>query len=258
MSKLIGCWDDLVFEYRSRDYGAYLLRYNYPYYLAASALIVIFSFLAGMVGPRVFGDKQVQVQENKKVRVIDYNELTAPPPIEKIYIPPKQVVQQVKVEKYVAPIVTQDEVDESEEMMTMEEVAENMESSDGSVGDYEGTEMVVVEPPAPPAEEAVVEQDSTLKPPEFPGGKEELSKWLSEHLKYPAVAQRMGVEGKVVVEFFVDENGKICDPTIKESLQRLCDNEAMRLVRSMPDWIPGEKNGVKNRQKYTLPVPFVL
>jgi protein TonB len=68
----------------------------------------------------------------------------------------------------------------------------------------------------------------------------------------------MGVEGRVVVEFFVDENGKICDPTIKESLHRLCDNEAMRLVSSMPDWIPGEKNGIKNRQKYTLPVPFVL
>jgi len=258
MSKLISSWDELVFENRPKDYGAYPLRYNYPYYVAVSALIVIFSFLAGMAGPRVFSDKEVQMQEIKKVRVIDYNELTAPPPIEKIYIPPKQVVQQVKVEKYIAPIVTQEEVDESEEMMTMEEVAESMESSEGAVGDYEGTETVVVEPPAPPAEEAVVENDRTLKPPEFPGGKEELSKWLREHLKYPSVAQRMGIEGRVVVEFFVDENGKICDATVKESLHRLCDNEAVRLVRSMPDWIPGEKNGIKNRQKYTLPVPFVL
>jgi len=257
MGKSISCWDDLVFENRRKDYGAYLLRHNYPYCLAASALIVVFISLAGMVGPRIFGDKKSQGQEIKKVRVINYNELTAPPPIEKIYIPPKQVVQQAKVEKYVAPIVTQEEVDESEEMMTMEEVSQNIESAGDAVGDFEAVETVVVEAPVPPVEE-VEAPDPTSRPPEFPGGNEVLAKWLSEHLKYPPVAQRMGIEGKVVVEFFVDENGKISDARVKESLHRLCDNEALRLVKSMPDWIPGEKNGVKNRQKYTLPVPFVL
>jgi periplasmic protein TonB len=258
MNKFINCWDDLVFESRRKDYGAFLLRYNYPYYLAASALVVIFSFLAAMVGPGLFGEKELQTQEIRKVRVIDYNELAAPPPIERIFIPPKQIVQPVKVEKYVAPIVTQEEVDESEDMMTMEEVAEIEEFSEGPIGDFEGIEtVVVVEIPDPPVEKEV-EQDRTVKAPEFPGGKDELSKWLKEHLKYPSVAQRMGIEGNVIVEFFVDENGKICDPTVKESLHRLCDNEAMRLVRAMPDWIPGEKNGIKNRQKYTLPVTFVL
>ncbi len=257
MSKPISCWDDLVFENRPRDYGAYPLRHNYPYYLAASALAVVFTFLAGTFGPHIFSDKKSQGQEIKKVRVINYNELAAPPPIEKIYIPPKQVVQQVKVEKYVAPIVTQEEVDESEEMMTMEEVSETIDYAGEAVGGFEAVETVVVEAPAPPVEE-IEAPDPTSRSPEFPGGNDGLAKWLNEHLKYPPVAQRMGIEGKVVVEFFVDEDGKICDARVKESLHRLCDNEALRLVKSMPDWIPGEKNGVKNRQKYTLPVPFVL
>jgi periplasmic protein TonB len=72
------------------------------------------------------------------------------------------------------------------------------------------------------------------------------------------MAVRMGIEGKVVVAFMVDENGKISDATIIESLHKLCDQEAIRLVKSMPAWTPGEKNGVKTTQKYTLPIHFVL
>ncbi len=98
----------------------------------------------------------------------------------------------------------------------------------------------------------------TGKQPEFPGGETELLKWLKANLKYPPEAKRMGIEGKVVVVFFIDENGKVCDATVKESLQRRCDNEAIRLVESMPAWIPGEENGVKIRVKYYLSVPFVL
>jgi protein TonB len=213
-----------------------------------------------MIGVQISNDKKIQIQEIKKVRVINYSELSAPPPIEKIYVPPppteKVVVQQKKkIEKYVAPVVVQEEVVEpEEEMMTMEEIRELISSTGDSFGDSEGVETVVVV--VTPPEQAIVVGD--YKDPEFPGGKEALMKWLDNHLKYPSVAQRMGVEGKVVVEFIVDENGKISEAEIKESLHRLCDREALRLINSMPDWIPGEKNGVKTLIKYTLSVPFIL
>lgn len=255
----IVCWEETVFEHRNREYGAYLLRYNYPFYLTISALIVIILFLAGMVGLQISNHKKSQVQEIRRVRVINYNELSAPPPIEKIYVPqkPQVIVEQAKVEKYVAPVVVEEEVEEPEEMMTMEEVREDLASTDNSIeaSDGEGTVFIVA---APPVEEIEVEPVFTGKPPEFPGGETALSKWLSENLKYPSVAQRMGIEGKVVVEFIVGENGKISDARIKESLHRLCDKEAVRLVNSMPDWSPAEENGIKISLQYTLTVPFVL
>ncbi len=127
-------WEEIVFEYRNKKYGAYLLRYNYPCYLTIAALIVIILFLSGIVATKIFSGKDLHVQEIKTVRVIKYSELSAPPPIEKTYIPPKQiVVEQAKVEKYVVPVVTQEEVKEPEEMMTMEEVKENLASTDNTV-----------------------------------------------------------------------------------------------------------------------------
>ena len=251
-------WEATVFEHRNKGYGAYLLRYNYPFYLTVSALIVILLFLASMVGLQIRNGKKTQVQALRKVRIINYSELSAPPPIEKIYIPPepepeKEVsVQKVKVEKYVAPVVVQEEVAEPEEMMTMEEVKKDLASTDNTIKASDGDELLVAMPVA-----QVVVSDVTRNP-EFPGGKEAMMAWLDSHLKYPAAAKRMGIEGKVVVAFMVDENGKISDTSIVESLHRLCDREAIRLVKSMPDWIPGERNGVKSAVECSISVLFDL
>lgn len=256
------CWEETVFEHRNREYGAYLLRYSYPCYLTVSALIVISLFLAAMIGMQISKGKKVQVQEIKRVRVINYNELSAPPPIEKVYVPPpekKIIVEKVKVEKYVAPVVVEEEVEEPEEMMTIEEVKENLASTDNTIEASDGVEAdIVVIPAGLVEEEVVVEPVFTGKPPEFPGGEGALTKWLKENLKYPSVAKRMGVEGNVVVEFIIGEDGKTSNAEVIESLHRLCDNEAIRLVKAMPAWSPAEENGVKIPLKYTLTVPFVL
>jgi len=255
-------WEEIVFEHRNKKYGAYLLRYSYPFYLTVSALAVIILFLSVMIGTQISRGKKAQVQEIKRVRVINYNELSAPPPIEKVYVPPpetKVVVEKIKIEKYVAPVVVEEEVEEPEEMMTIEEVKENLASTDNTVEASDGVEADVIILPALSFEEEVeVEPVFTGKGPEFPGGEEGLSRWLKENLKYPDVARRMGVEGNVVIEFVIGEDGKTSDIKVLESLHRLCDNEAVRLVESMPAWSPAEEKGVKIPMKYTLTVPFVL
>lgn len=256
------CWEETVFEHRNREYGAYLLRYSYPFYLTVSALTVIVLFLSAMIGMQISKGKKAQVREIKTVRVINYNELSAPPPIEKVYVPPpetKVVVEKVKVEKYVAPVVVEEEVEEPEEMMTIEEVKENLASTDNTIEASDGVEADVIVLPALSFEEEIeVEPVFTGKRPEFPGGEEGLSRWLKGNLKYPEVARRMGVEGNVIVEFIIGEDGKTSDVRVLESLHRLCDNEAIRLVESMPAWSPAEENGVKIPLKFTLTVPFVL
>lgn len=256
----IGSWEEVVFEFRNKAYGAYPLRYNYPFRLTASAMIVILIFLTVMIVLKVSKDHKEQSRQTRKVRVINYSELSAPPPIEKIYIPPppepepeEVVVQKVKVEKYVAPVVVQEEVAEPEEMMTMEEVKENLASTDNTIEASDGEDIIVE---AIPVAQVVI--SDVTRNPEFPGGRDAMVKWLAKHLKYPSAAKRMGIEGEVVVAFVVDEKGKISETSIVESLHRLCDREAIRLVKSMPDWIPGERSGKKSSVECSITVAFDL
>jgi periplasmic protein TonB len=257
-------WDDAVFEYRNRDYGAYVLRYNYPYHLTVSALIVIALFLFAMFGLRFLKEKQTQISTPKKIIIIDYAKLAQPPPIEQIKSPPKTtIVVQKKIQKYVAPKVTVEEVKEEEEMPTIEEVNKNLGTTNT---DAQGTgEVEVTEVITPPPVEAVVDAPPlkpepviNIKPPEFPGGDKALAKWLVSHMEYPPVATRMGIQGSVTVEFTVDVKGKISDIAVVQSLHRACDNEAIRLIKAMPAWIPGESNEEKVVAKRKLPIPFVL
>lgn len=94
--------------------------------------------------------------------------------------------------------------------------------------------------------------------PEFPGGVQELMKWIQQNLKYPKTAAENGVQGRVVVEFVIEADGSVTDPVVTRSLDPSCDKEALRLINSMPKWKPGTKRGEPVRVKYTLPVQFRL
>lgn len=252
-------WDEAVFEYRNKNYGAYPVRRSYPLHLSFAALIVIFLFLAGMLGPGLFSSKGIKVAGAKKVIVINYDALTAPPPIEKIYIPPKPrvIVQHVKVKKYLAPIVTKEEVKEPEQMMTISQVKKNMASTDNSVHGSKGTEMVVnaVSPPAeikPAAPKIAI-------PPQFPGGDNALLNFLRKNLQYPPMAQEEGITGTVIIEFIVNMDGRLSDIKVVQSVDRSLDREAIHVVKLMPAWKPGISNtGEKIIAKRILPIEFVL
>ena len=95
--------------------------------------------------------------------------------------------------------------------------------------------------------------------PEFPGGQEALFKYLSENVKYPVSAQEKGIQGRAICQFVVDKDGSICDVKIvRTSGDTSLDNEAMRVVKSMPKWTPGQQRGKPVRVKYTMPVSFRL
>ncbi len=94
--------------------------------------------------------------------------------------------------------------------------------------------------------------------PNFPGGSAELQKYLSTHIKYPAMSQEMGSEGRVVVQFVIDKDGSITNPTVVRGVDAYLDKEAIRVISGMPKWKPGVQNGKKVRVKYTVPVVFRL
>lgn len=96
------------------------------------------------------------------------------------------------------------------------------------------------------------------KMPEFPGGKQRLLNWVMKNIQYPAEARRKGVQGRVVITFVINKNGKAVEPVIVQSVDPLLDKEAIRLINSMPKWKPGEEKGEPVRVKFTMPINFRL
>ncbi len=94
--------------------------------------------------------------------------------------------------------------------------------------------------------------------PSFPGGEAEMYRWISANLVYPPAAAEEGVSGRVVVEFVVGKDGSISNARVVRGRHPALDREALRLIQSMPRWIPGRNNGRVVKVTYTLPVTFRL
>ncbi len=94
--------------------------------------------------------------------------------------------------------------------------------------------------------------------PQFPGGAVAFLKWLNANLKYPANAQKAKIEGKVVAQFLVNEDGSITDIKLTKKLHPQCDNEALRVLKMMPRWTPGIENNKPCRTRVCIPIVFKL
>lgn len=94
--------------------------------------------------------------------------------------------------------------------------------------------------------------------PEYPGGINELTKFLQENMKYPDKAKEAGIQGRVMVQFVVAANGSISDTHVVNEVDPLLEAEALRVVNSMPKWKPGKVKGNPVRTRFTLPLNFNL
>ena len=94
--------------------------------------------------------------------------------------------------------------------------------------------------------------------PSFPGGDEALMQYLADNVCYPEIAAEMGIEGVVTVEFTVKADGSIADAKIVRMVDPDLEEEALRLVNSMPRWTPASDNGTPTEARYSLPIKFRL
>ncbi len=94
--------------------------------------------------------------------------------------------------------------------------------------------------------------------PVFPGGVLELQKYIAKHLKYPKLAKVKQIEGRVYVSFVVNKEGKVVNTVLVKKIDPLLDKEALRVVASLPKWVPGKKDGVLVNIAYTIPINFQL
>lgn len=94
--------------------------------------------------------------------------------------------------------------------------------------------------------------------PRFPGGDEALMKYIQQNLRYPEDAKQKGIEGRVFVNFVVEKDGSLSKFKILRSVDPLLDEEALRVVKGMPKWIPGKLGKEIVSMRLTLPIPFML
>ncbi|MBR3895702.1 MAG: energy transducer TonB [Bacteroidaceae bacterium] len=171
----------------------------------------------------------------------------------------EEIIPITMQEKLVAPVpVEAKAITETIEIVEDDaEIEETMIMSDedmGEVVEIQNIENVVVEEPE--KEEEIFQVVENM--PEFPGGTAELMKYLQKNIKYPAISQENGVQGRVIVQFVVNRDGSIVEPTVIRSVDPYLDKEALRVVSTMPKWKPGEQRGKPVRVKFTLPVQFRL
>ena len=129
---------------------------------------------------------------------------------------------------------------------------------DTGVSEVKVLDLLYREPPqtASPSEEKVF--GNPYLDPQYPGGFKAMYKFIETNLRMPRAAKRAGVSGKVFVSFVIDTTGAISNATVLKGIGFGCDEEAVRLVESMPNWNPGKAHNKPIRLKYNLPITFGL
>jgi protein TonB len=133
--------------------------------------------------------------------------------------------------------------------------------NEAQIQETEVTQETVVEVVEQPKEEVVDEPEIFLiveEMPNFPGGEAQLVKYLSDNIKYPAIARENGITGTVFVTFVIGPDGSVKDVKVLRGIGGGCDEEAKRVVLAMPKWKAGKQRGKPVSVQYNLPIRFTL
>ncbi len=250
--------DEIVFEHRNKMYGAYILRKLYKKHVTRAMLLSIAILLAGLAYPLInsyYAQKRSKYLEktvSSEFMDMDKPKEEAPPPPPPPPPPPAALEQKVK---FVAPVVTTEEVVEDADIFNQDDLSKNTTNEP----------VAAVDEAAPAAVQEVIEVEET-KPvftiveemPSFPGGDAERNKFLAENINYPQQALENSIQGTVYVSFVVDSKGNVTDVKLLRGIGGGCDEEAVRVVKMMPQWHPGKQNGKQVRVLFNMPVYFKI
>jgi protein TonB len=248
-------FDDIVFENRNQEYGAYRLRKKYKRNVIIALLIGIVIMSSVIITPYLNAkaaersqkrtERQVEIQmENLDTP----NDVVAPPPPPPP--PPQDVVQQAR---YVPPVVVDSvKPEEASQLMTADEAQVEVQNEEVVEFVEEIKEEVQEEEPEP--EPFVVVEEM----PMFPGGDPALLQYIGEHTNYPEVAKENNIQGRVIVRFCVTSKGGVNQVSVLKGVDPELDKEAIRVVQSLPAFKPGKQGGKPVPVWYMVPITFTL
>jgi protein TonB len=260
--------NDIVFENRNKLYGAYDLRKNYKQTIQRSVLMGVTLFLSLVMFPKLYAHLVPDPKPDDIAYIIEAKPIDISPTVE----PPKPLVQPEpapapKTVRSLPPVVLPDDQVEIENLPPVIEELETAQPASETVDGVEDINIIV--PPSAEtgsAKTAIVdlkpEEEKTFinveQKPEYKGGLEAMAAFLQKNLKYPSQASRAGIEGRVFVQFTVGSDGKIESTSAIKGIGFGCDEEAVRVVKLMQNWIPGKQAGVPVHSRFTLPIVFQL
>jgi protein TonB len=251
-------FDDLVFEHRNKEYGAYQLRKKYNRVLFGGIIVassfalavVLIPFLARPRSERIVsaGNGFVQVRmENLE------------PPIENVYVPPSppppESAKTSETVKYVPPVVVDTVIPVEKTQITTDEA---LASQDNELIDATGSgfgEDLLPEGDGSGSEEPLFIVEVM---PTFKGG--DLSKfreWVGKRTNYPQAAIDNKIRGTVFLTFIVEKDGTVSNVTILKGVHPLLDDEAVKAISESPKWSPGLQRGQPVRVRFQIPLSFM-
>ena len=151
-----------------------------------------------------------------------------------------------------APVIQQPQIIE---VPDEEKIQENLNIS----FDNEASVIEVISVASEQPAEEVEEIFTIVEEPAVPeGGINSFYKYLVDNMKYPPQARRLGIEGKVMLQFVVDKNGLIGDVSVLRGIGSGCDEEAVRVMKNAPPWKPGKQRGKPVKQRCIMPISFKI
>ena len=269
-------WCDMIFEGKNKAYGAYKLRQTagkrYLYAFGAMLVIVALVVLIPMAVSEVRAATSKSDGVNEVYTMTEV-EVAKDKIIEEVLKPDMPELPKEKfamMEKFTPPSIVGDaEMRPENEIPDQDKFREDKRIAIGAYTEKNGS----FDPDAVRKElenaNAIMgtkkEDGKGTDPikfaeimPQFPGGTEEMYSYISKNLRYPTMDQEIGTQGRVTVQFVVSKDGVISQVKVLRGISQGCDKEAVKVVQSMPKWIPGRQNGVPVAVYFTLPILFKL
>ena len=249
--------DDLLFQSRNKEYGAYQLRKRYNSVIVTGLIVASVVVSLAVILPFLLTSRSDNVLIGNR-GYVQLNMENLEPPREEIYVPPSppppQSVHVDEIVKYVPPVVvdsvpplekTQLSTDEYLNQTTNDKVdATGTGTGDDLTAGQDGTET--------DGPFFLVEVMPTFKG----GGLEKFREWVQKRTNYPQAAIDRKVRGKVFLTFIVEKDGSVSNVTVVKGVDPLLDNEAVKAISESPKWEPGLQRGLPVRVRYSIPLNF--
>ncbi len=248
-------FDEIVFENRNKEYGAYTLRKKYNRNVLIALMIGIVLICISIIVPYL-NTKAAEKKAKRAERTVEIKmenldtpaEQVAPPPPPPP--PPQDAAQQAR---YVPPVVVDSvKPEDNVQLMTADQAQVEVKDEEVVEAVQVVTEEVTEDVDA--AEPFVVVEEM----PMFPGGEQALLAYIGEHTQYPEVAKENNIQGKVIVRFCVTSKGGVDKVEILKGVDPELDKEAIRVVKTLPTFKPGKQGGKPVPVWYMVPINFTL
>jgi protein TonB len=242
-------FDEIIFENRNKNYGAYDLRKSYKS-TASVSILCASAFCAILITILSFKPDKSIVIVRPPDPIYQFSK-----PVEQVEVPKPELKTPDAIAKTIAnlrPEVTDDTSKASRYIPTADEYQRTVQN--GKVMDtIKYTEPPEIIIPAEP-EPVIIVQEM----PEFPGGQTALLKYVAENLIYPSEAQNLNIQGRVILKFVVKADGSVDRIEILRGIDPVLDNEAIRVVKTLPRFKPGRQSGIAVPVWFMLPVTFKI